>query len=388
MTPLLIGCAILLIVFQILGTFVLGMRDRSPDFRSFYTAGYLLRTDRTHLYDMDAQTRVADGKVMPVAMQLYYFHPAYEAVLDVPLSWLPFKAAYRTFMVLNVLMLIGCVFIGRSAFSRFIPWIQPGLGLSIFFFAPLLLTVAQGQDSILFLLLVCVCWHELERDRDANAGVALALALFRFQLAIPLAILLILRRGWNFGAAFVATGAVVVASCFALVGVQGMRDLLLLLRLSGGGSGSAAQRVQMNLPVSAMANLRGLLSGLGTHTLSPTTAFLVVAIASFAVLAWSAVLIRRTPSNQVAFAIAALCAILVSYHMFLYDLTLLILPVVMLAGRVRGWLIAAAYLAPAVGLLYLGIHSFVIAVVPLVMLFALSSRQSASASEVDAMQLT
>jgi len=371
--PFLIGCVLILAIFEGLGVYVTSMPSHSPDFRTFYAAGYLLRTDRAHFYDMEAQARVENEHVSPAHLQLYFNHPAYEALVDAPFTLLPFKAAYRAFMVFNVVLMLLCVLVARGPFSRILPVVNPSAGLAMFLFAPLLLALAQGQDSILFLLCACLCWREMERGNDLGAGAALALALFRFQLAIPLAILLAVRRGWKFSAGFVAAGTGVAALCVAIVGVHGIRSLLRLITLTSGASQSAAAQTIILEP-RAMANLRGLLYACATRWLSPHVGLLVVALASCVLLATCALWTRRSATLDSAFVVAVLGAILLSYHLFLHDVTLLLLPLVLLADRAPTWLLLTAYVTPAIALLLLGGNWYWVAAIPMIALLVYAAR--------------
>jgi hypothetical protein len=380
--PFLIACIVILAIMEGLGVMVTNLPGRSPDFRTFYAAGYLLRTDRAHFYDMEAQTRVENQHVSPARLQLFFNHPAYEAIVDAPFTLLPFKWAYRAFMVFNALLMLLCAATARDAFARAIPFLQPRPGFAMLLFAPLLLALAQGQDSILFLLLVCLCWRETERGNDLTAGLALALALFRFQLAIPLAVIFVFRRGLRFAAGFCAGAVGVVALCFGLVGVSGMRGLLHLIQLTSAASENTAAQATIILPITAMANLRGLLYACGTRFLAPHAAFAIVAIASLAVAIFCVLRLHLLAALDTAFAIAILGAILVSYHLFLHDLTLLILPIVLLAGHVRQWMLLSAYLAPAIVLLFLGTDWYWAAALPVLVLTVAATRAPRPAQTV------
>lgn len=374
--PFLIGLVLVLAIFEGLGVYVTHLPGRSPDFRTFYAAGYLLRTDRAHFYDMATQARVENEHVSPAALQLYFNHPAYEGLVDLPFAMLPFKPAYHVFIALNALLMLLCVLVAREPFRTILPVVGPGRGLAMFLFAPLLLALAQGQDSLLFLLCVCLCWRQLERGDDLSAGLALALGLFRFQLAIPLAILLAARRGKRFAAGFLAGGAAVVALCVALVGVHGVQALVYLLRLTSGASDNPEARAIIMAPT-AMANLRGLLYACATRWMPPHAGVVLVLAVSVVVLVACGILVRRVSTLQAAFAIAVLGALLVSYHLFLHDVTLLLLPILLLAGRAPNWALLTAYTLPAVGLLLLGTNWYWLAALPMIALIVLASRGAA-----------
>ena len=244
---------------------VLRTTSLSFDFRTFYAAGVLVRTDPAHLYDLAAQQQVQNARVSVKGAALPFLHPSYEALVDAAFAWMPYRAAYLSFMGFNLLLVLAAFFVGRGSGAMAL-WPERA-GAVMFLFVPLLVTVWQGQDSILFLLVCCLAWRKLEEGHDARAGVALALGLFKFQLAIPMAVVLVARRGWRFAAGFAAAGAGVAAACFAMVGRAGSA---VVMRLLVAGSlahdqGAAAQQAMVIKPT-AMPNLVGLLYSCGTRS--------------------------------------------------------------------------------------------------------------------------
>ena len=105
-TPFLIAACIFLVLAEIGGYFASKSVARSPDFRSFYAAGYMVRTQPSQLYDVARQKQVQDTLVAPTAIPLPFFHPSYEALLYAPFSLLKFRAAYLSFMFFNVIFLV------------------------------------------------------------------------------------------------------------------------------------------------------------------------------------------------------------------------------------------------------------------------------------------
>jgi hypothetical protein len=347
--PFFLSCALLLLVMSLIGVMAMRNPSHGPDFRSFYSAGYLVRTHPRALYDPVLQKQVQDTLVSPAGSSLPFYHPSYEALLYAPFSLLPYKAAYFAFIGFNILLIIATFLAARPLFSTPIPFVQSLPGLAFFLFAPLWIAIWHGQDSILFLLVCCLTFRQLQRHRDWSAGVMLALALFRFQLAIPIALLMTVQRGWKFLLGFLAGAVAVVAACVGIVGVAGTRALFRLLSAS---TLSADQRgvTQQVLGIypRTMANLRGLLYACGTSKLPPSLAFGIVAALSAVVFVVCLLLIRRQRSAPTAFAIAIVCAILASYHLNFHDLTLLLLPLALLARRTHPAVLAACYYLPMV----------------------------------------
>ena len=141
-----------LLVMELIGVALahFGMLGRF-DFRSFYAAGYLARTQPAHLYDLARQMWAQHTLVSPKGF-LPFYHPAYEALIYAPFSLLNYQYAYSSFLAFNMLLLLAAFFVARQAFSAPIEIWQPQPGSMFFIFLPLLIAAMQGQDSILLLL--------------------------------------------------------------------------------------------------------------------------------------------------------------------------------------------------------------------------------------------
>jgi hypothetical protein len=373
--PFFVACCIFLILMECLCSYSIKNIRGSVDFRSFYAAGYMVRTAPSQLYDLAQQKQVQDAIVSPAEIPLPFFHPSYEALIYAPFSFLPYRAAYLAFAAFNVLLLVAVFFAARPLFSRRIPFIQPIPGFIFFFFVPVIVAIWQGQDSILFLLLCCLTWRQLQSGKDLSAGCILALALFRFQLTIPIAILFAIRRGWRFSAGFLTAGAAVVLLSIALVGRTGATALIHLLSASSlsADAGSVAQRAMAIHPL-AMPNLFGLLYALGTRHLSPSLAFAITALVSLAAFLTCAYRIYREPQDTVAFGIAILCSVLISYHLYIHDASLLLLPFVLLSQPRYRFFLLAFYWLPLVLLLWAGSNALFLLAIPTLALLVYALR--------------
>lgn len=327
------------------------------DFRSMYTAGYLERTHPTQLFSLDAQQDIQTRLVSKGEFTLPFFHPGYEAFLFVPLSFLPYPAAYLAFVCVNFVLIVLCVRAGMRVFSVTIPFLQPRPGMIVFFFLPLWLAVLQGQDSILFLLLLLLAWNQIDDGHPFRAGLVLAAALFKFQIALPLACLLALRQGGRFVKGFLL-GAAGVALLSFTASPQSPSKFVALVRhsaLAGGKLGAAGY--QGYIFPGQMANFRGLFYALTRGHLAAHNLMLVTLAVSVAFLALAALRIRRVGDELLAFSAALLACLLTSYHLYPHDLSPLLLPILAIAARRPRWnraLVFSLYLAPVVFFFFTG----------------------------------
>ena len=302
------------------------LRNGYQDFTIFYAAARMVRAGQSStLYDLTAQYRAQQQFAPNVPIRkaaLPYNHPPFEALLFLPLTFLPYVPAYLLWTLLNVIMVVASLTLLRKRFVE-IGNLSPGfLLLASAGFLPVASAIIQGQDSILLLLLFVVAFSSMEKGNDSAAGAALAGGLFKFHLVLPLVILLAARR-WRMLLGFVPVAALLGGASLAMVGWHGAVGYVqLLLRLENTGAGGSI--VGRDMP-----NLRGIIWTLaGAHRGASLIPLTIACSAVVLLIAWW----RMGPirdSVRFAFALATVSTILVSYHTLTYDLSLL-LPVALL----------------------------------------------------------
>ena len=331
-----LGIPALLLGLQISGWihFVPAIIDGHADFRQLYTAGVMLRSGaRANLYDYATQKEFEDRVVSPADIALPFDHLAYEAVLFLPFSLLPFHSAYVAFLCMN----LGAAVV---AFRMLRPRLQNLESVvdrfPVFLFAcylPLAACLMQGQDSIFLLVLLMLAYSDLREERQFRAGVLTGLGLFKFQIVIPIAIVMLLARRKKFTAGFSVSALLMGTASLCITGISGMENYLgMLLKMSVKLSSSDAQFRYGTSPL-AMANLRGLLSGIirvdNSHLMIQVLTFVL----SAAILVWTASKVSNVSSSSDALLVCIICAVFVSYHVLIHDLTVLILPIAVFLNR-------------------------------------------------------
>jgi hypothetical protein len=303
----------------------------AADFSTFYTAGKIVQRGQGHqLYDWGVQTQVQSEFSRTAALRnraLPYMRPPYEALLFLPLSYLSYPRAYVVWVLLNML-LVGLT----AAFLRSripdLPTIQWWLYYpAVFSFCPIAFGFLMGQDSALMLLLFGLAMVHWLEHKDFRAGCFLGLALIKFQLVLPLIFILCLKRQFRTLAGFSLVAILLSGIGVWVVGWEGMVAYPgFLWRLSQMGVAAA---IYPNM----MPSLRGLLQG-WTDALHPSPSLvLITGLLSLVVLVWAAAQWRvQAPRPSKIYwagvAIVFLATLLVGYHEYSYDLSLL-LPVVL-----------------------------------------------------------
>ena len=331
--PILITILVLIVLFN-LKLFSITQNqilEGYGDFASFYASGLIVRAGRgSELYNYDTQREVQRPLFPGVETRedaLPWVHPAFETLIYVPLTFLSYSKAIATWILINVFILV--------LLSAWLPSYLPSrkmlarilLLLSILATFPVLVTLIQGQDCILLLLLYALAFICLKKDRPALAGCILAFGLFKFQLVLPFAAIFLLQRQWKFISGFAVASIVPIVGSVVIAGSSGtMEYLRFLLRFS------QSPLDQFEIEPSKMPNIRGILYSVTGGALSNKYLFIATIIGSIVLIAW-AIKATRSSTLEVRFAIAMLVSLSASYYLFVYDLTLAVLPLFLVISQ-------------------------------------------------------
>jgi hypothetical protein len=290
-----------------------GLRG-DADFAMFYTAGSMVRSgSASQLYDYEVETRFQHELVSKTPAP--YTHLPYEAAAFAALSPLDYRAAYWVFLAMNV------VFAGLTLLMlqrKGTGWLFIAV-LAAFF--PLSAAIADGQDSIVLLMIAAgACWL-LSRKGEFSAGALLALGLFRFQLVLPIAVLMFIWKRWRFVVGFSISSVLMLALSGAVGGFQQLNVYTMRLLSLGGVAGSEAGYAISTGQLRRMVSLRALFANL---VAGGRLAQILTLVLSFVLLIWAGRQGRRL-SARLQFEFAVGVSVLVSYHLFVYDLALLLI---------------------------------------------------------------
>jgi hypothetical protein len=360
--------------------------SRGTDFPDFYCAARMLVAGHgDQLYDVDLQRQFQTHYAERVGT--LYIHPPFETLVYLPVAWLPLRKAYLLWCLVNICLLALAARIAQPLTS----WDWKVTLIASLMFAPILLCLLQGQDSVLLLLLMTLGFVALRRRREFAAGCWFALGLFKFQLVLPVVFVLAFRKSrLHFLAGFTVV-ALVLAGISAAI--------------SGWSIFAIYAKFLLQLPMQqfagviprAMANFRGLASLIFGGS-SCVIAVALISIVFFLITVF--VCQRPRPaSGQMASAKhgvspeldwplvpTVLFALLVSYHLNPHDLSLGLLPIAVLLRETlvkpqilssfSRWLIAGLcliFFLPPVHVLALATHLYALLSIPLIALFVASA---------------
>jgi hypothetical protein len=303
----------------------------SLDFSEFYAAAQMVREGQGKgLYDLTIQ---AQFQSKLAAVHAYYLRPSFETLLFLPFTYVNYRTAYTLWTLINLALLVVVVSLIESrtkvslAVSQYAKIrADAGLVLVIFLtFAPTTTCLLIGQDSILILLVYTIVFVMLRLGAEFRAGCALACGLFKFHLIIPFVIILLLRRRWPALKGFAAVGSLLILITIAISGVGVLREYPRVLLFD------STHRQIMGFNPEFTPNIRGFLylleKGKQLYVFSWLTAIFSVLALLWAAKNW------RDDRFEWSFSASLLATLLASYHLYNYDLTLLLLPIAIVCGE-------------------------------------------------------
>ncbi len=285
---------------------------RSHDFLNIYTGASLALEGRfADLHDPEVQL-ARERRIYPQLYALVPFvRPAFYAAFLMPLALLPYSTAFAVWIAAQSALLLGCW-----------TWIWRRFGADALVFAALFLPcplgIASGQDCVMMLALFIFAYELAERSRWFAAGATLALMLMKFHLILLWPVAMLIQRRWRMLAGFCATALALVAICTALGGVGSLRLYAALLQNRSLDHLSPSPEL--------MISVQGMLANLGIE--ARWTSALTIA-AAVVVFLWS---VRAAPLWRL-FAITAVASLWIVPHVYGYDASLLLLPIVLTIFR-------------------------------------------------------
>ena len=301
-----------------------------PDFSIFYTAGKILSAgDGVRLYTNDVQVPVQQsfaaqgvakrGSILP------FNHPPFEALLFVPLAVLTYMQAYWAWFVVNLAVLAVICVVLRRNLPNLAPaplwlWFLAAVG-----FLPNFFSLMQGQDSLAVLLAYTLAFAAWNRRSEFLCGAWLAFGLCKYHLIVPFMVAFAIRRRWRVIAGFLVVAVVLGTISVAVVGWDGLRHYPSFVWWWEHTSTFSWTLQHQNTP-----NLRGMISSVLPGNGESLAAKTVLILASLSLLTiadflWPATEHATSACRQMAFALNLLMTLLVSYHSYVQDLSLLFL---------------------------------------------------------------
>jgi hypothetical protein len=301
---------------------------RHSDFRQLYTAAYMIRSGHRHeIYDYAKQKAFQDTLASPEQIALPFLRPAYQALLFVPLSYLPYPRAFLTFLAVNVALLAISYRLLRPYLDNLadvFPWLPVAMFVT---FLPVAAAFMQGQDSVELLALITAAAVSLGRRRDLTAGLLLGLGLFKFQIVIPIAVLFLLWRRWRFSLGFCISTMATAGLSLWVAGVPQLETFARSLISISSTQGPLPLSYRSYAP--SMANLHGLIFSLANAYIPVFWVQAMTVTLSLMVLLWVWTEVPKETDGIDLLSIATAAGVFLSYYLFMHDMSVLLVPIVL-----------------------------------------------------------
>lgn len=294
------------------------------DFGVFWGASYLgLQGHAADAYEISSlfeALKIANPALLEPKSWHYWFYPPTFHLAILPLATLPFLASYVFF----VLATFACYMVVLRRIVH-----GCGIWLLVLGFSPTILAIYNGQNAFLTAALAGFGLTLLER-RPVVAGVCIGLLVIKPHLAILFPLALLCARAWiTMLTATITALSFTVASVFVL-GVDTVPAFFDNL-------GAARELASTgSLPLSKMPTVFAAARLLGANSWLANGLHVTVALlgALAVVFAWC----NSLPLYLRA-SVLVVASLLISPHMFDYDLTWLALPIAWLGanGLKCGW---------------------------------------------------
>lgn len=344
------------------------------DFRIFLTGIAIVKSGHAHELYRFAVQQAIQQQLFPgarLAGMLPFNHLAFELLLYWPLFGLPYQVGMAVWALINLIVIL-CIAWLLGPYTRAITDLT-GIPIAVYLLAfyPIIYVLGEAQDSLIFLLLIVASLRSMDRGQTFLAGMLLAFGCFKLHLALLMAFfVLLLPRKWKGVAGFAVGSIVTVGISFLIVGPNLFVDYISMLR-------KQETMTPWGFNTFFMPNLRGLSRWLFTRWLDPGQLVPVVFMASVIVTViaiWLVVRARIPRDSALLYSVAVLTTILISYHLHVQDLSMAILPMLLVVDwAVHHQITTSRYLpawTAALSLSIAGLYLYRIAAEPfLILLF-------------------
>jgi alpha-1,2-mannosyltransferase len=305
----------------------------STDFAQDYAAAMVLRSDESiyqHFTEAELRSLMPGSeRLVHVQPELRNYHPPFNALLVLPLTFLPYDIAALLWAILSIVLYFGVWWFVGQAFRIHLPrhWLVLLIGLALCWY-PFHAHLALGQLS--FLLTVCVvgCWSLLQQKRDILAGILLSLAcMIKLFPGLLLVYLLLRRRWWAIGSAIASMG-VLTLLMLVIIGVDDLTFYLTtIIPHDADRFGSVVGNFSLHAAIKRLFIGNYLVRPLIEAPLLATALIILSSLGVVALLVYQIGRVPPTPTNEtVAFALVCVAMLLLSPITWSHALLLLALP--------------------------------------------------------------
>jgi len=286
-----------------------------------------------HLYDLERQAQIQQSLMQKYVFQggaLLFVHPPFQSIVFLLFGFLPFLAAYCIWVISMALLawLSVWLLLRLPEYAGLHVWTSQ-IHAATFCFFPVVVSLIQGQDSLLLLFFLTWAFVLLKRGKETHGGAVLALSLFKFHLVLPLYFVFLVKGKWKVLKGSTYSALFLLALSFAMVGIRGISDYVRLL------SEMVTWSNKYNFTPSQMRNIRGMLAlalGEQSRLLNVTALILAGSVLIATVLLWRGAWSPQSQKFDLQFSLTLIAGLLIGHYLYSHDQSILVLPMFILLG--------------------------------------------------------
>lgn len=202
------------------------------DFIAFFTAGKLyLSHNLQHLYDLPTQYLFQKSIVAPIFYKGFtpYINPPFAVPFFAIFSHSSYLSGLLLWWLFGLLMVLLVIFLLRRDLDLLKHFSMIRLSYYSLLFPPSLIWFIFGQNTAVSLVLYALFLVYFRRSRDFLAGIFLGLLLFKPQLCLAPGLVVLLNRRWKTIAGALITGCFWVSAITPFIGFKPLLDYVRVL---------------------------------------------------------------------------------------------------------------------------------------------------------------
>jgi len=294
------------------------------DFTAFYTGLIIVRDGfGSCLFDFDLQAtfqqNILDDKIFRDGL-LPFVWPPHTIPPLIPLAWLSLKNAYTAFSILQIISLLGIVYLVKIILQNFIPEIKILCAVLLTALPATCYSLIIGNYSIFILLSILGFYYSIKKKNDFSAGAWLALGSVKPQLVLMPVLMLIAGKKWKSVSGFVVSILPFIALSIYMFGWKIWIYYLIIIKEFG------KYLDYMGVYPEAMYNLKGILYSIsGNQHVNAITTLTLIGLLLSVVLTtflWHKKFDTQSSDFELRFALTVLLGLFFSPHLNGHDYVL------------------------------------------------------------------
>ena len=294
------------------------------DFLQEYTGGklWLDPATRDDLYSLEtfrATQHDAESLGFSWPSEKYFpvVYPPFWYALASPLSQLNYLTAARVWLALMVVSLIASLVLLKKYGT-----VPTAMLVVLCLSAPVLISLGSGQKGTLLLLILTASYCLFRANKPLASGVVFALIAFKPHLGLPIGLFMLASQQWRWVAGTIG-GLLLLGVVSLLAGPSNCIDFVRVCLGFGDYVQSGGYRLEQGFSLWSGWQMLIADAQIAKGLTLASTAIVIIAAISYLKDRVSSVSQHDIPR---VFAAMTLVTIVISPHLYVYDLTMLILP--------------------------------------------------------------